>query len=516
MPSPPEAVITVPVVDAAEVRDLTLTTVKLPEWLIAQLITYTAYLQHPRFWYGTEEEVNDALADVGEGVIQLMLPVETDPEMFDPSFEVQGDDLFWRFNDESSWINAGEVRGEPGEDGETPQLTVEAHALSSNLPPTADIDGTHIDFGIPRGQDGEDGEAGSGAGASLWVPPGAASDDQLCTAARILADVFSDRLQDNLEIIDAATTTAAQTIDAFLDSVGGVIPIGVPIAASVVEFLFEGITEPMIDYVRENAYDLEARALVRNQMYCAMKIAPNLYDFFDYIDWSEAVPLRTFDLSDPLVSVWENMGEWLEFVFDSLDGTNAGWMTLAYGWFMTKTVDHLVNMEDSAKAMLGYAINTADFGDVADCASAPCENLEWCYTFDLTSDDTYFSAATGYSNTWQSGTGFPGNPTAPNQDRNFVKVVFPFNVELLEISFELDANAGTRTHVWICPGVQAPSCDFQDPDTTDTVFYKTVSGIYTSIAFGVEQLSETSKVGNIIALTLRGTGENPFAEEDNC
>src|SRR5690606_5069708 len=175
-------------------------------------------------------------------------------------------------------------------------------------------------------------------------------------------DVFSDRLQDNLETIDAVTTTIAQTADAILDSIGGLIPIGVPIASSIVEFGFEGVTEPIIDYVRENAYDLQARELVRNKMYCAMTVAPNHYDFFDYIDWSDSLPPLGFDFSDPVTSLFGNMGEWMEWVFDTADGANAGWLTLAYGYFLTKTIDHIVNLDNSAKAMLGYAINTAGFG----------------------------------------------------------------------------------------------------------------------------------------------------------
>lgn len=526
MPAPDEQSASFPVLDASEPRDTSTVVLELEQWFVAQLISFASTcLNQPRFWYGADMDVLNALGAVGNQVIALM--VEVEPVDFDPEFRIEDGDLEWRENDESDWINLGNVQGPPGEQGipgPMPDITVSAITLPPSQPASAEIEDYHITFGIPRGQPGTDGDPGG-----LWTPPETTTDDKMCTAARILADVFADRLQDNMETIDAATTALFQTIDSVLDLFAGFIPVAPAVIDSIVEMTFEAVTEVVIDWVRENCYDLQARALARDEIFCAMKKSGDYVNFWDEIDWLGALPDRDFDFLSPGSATWENFGEWMQWAFATLNGENCGWIILAWGAFMSGTIDHLVQTSNSVKQMIGYAINTASYNDQADCATADC--VEWEQVWDFTTGEHGWEIRLYPGNNapmaqYNAGVGFIQKlvTTPSNQKINYIQINSPVVAETFTMTyFSIEGTANFEASppsvsnaltFWEWSPAQQMITDWgwQNGLPQEWSGARDLQRVNTGINVGGRNPGQGNPGGSgiITKITMRGLGENPY------
>lgn len=335
-------------------------------------------LENRKLWIGADAEIDDVIGwvqDIEVGSIHVSDMV-LDVRISNGRLEKLVGGM---------WVDAGAID----------DFDVSADTLPAGQPATVDFTDNVITFGIPEGEQGLQGFPGeqglqgipgqdgaSGSAGGLWSIPEARTDDMYCKAATMMADVFADRLQDNLELIDFTTTVLAQTADSVLDFLGGIVPFAVPSIDAIVEFSFEAITEPIIDFARENVWDIQARALARNQIYCAMRETEDFTGFWNEIDWLGALPSRDFDLTDPYTIIWNNLDDWLSWLANTANGTNAGWLILAFGAFVTATVDHLTDSERSAESVAAYAMNTASYRDNADCSSADCQE-DWVHVFEF-------------------------------------------------------------------------------------------------------------------------------------
>lgn len=364
-----------------------------PQWH-AHIQGLVKLLENRQLWEGTEAEIDDTIGwvqDIEVGSIkvsEMVLDVRTNAGRLE---KLVG----------GVWIDAGAID----------DFNVSAHTLPSGSEATADFAGGNIDFGIPEGAQGEAGIQGiqgepgidgldgmdglDGSSAGLWEPPPVTDTDKYCSAATALAYTWSDSIQDIMENIDAIETTTAEAIENALGAIGGFLPIGVPTAESIVEFLHEGVTAVVIDWVRVNCSDQDAIRLARDQMYCAMIASGDLENFWGDVDWLAALPPFDFTV-DSVSGAWDNFGDWLDYLYSVFDGEIVGWLILAYARFMSATVDEVLRYEDSSKYIAAYAANTAFARETEDCGSAPCSDWEHVFEFE-NSLDGFISIDTGDS-----------------------------------------------------------------------------------------------------------------------
>jgi len=164
--------------------------------------------------------------------------------------------------------------------------------------------------------------------------------------------------------------------------------------------------------------------------------------------------------------------------------------------------------------------NDADLGDnrgsirlkicVENGGTPPIEN--WCYTFNFTLSDYGWI---GVADTeWAAGEGWHGG--SPTFDRDFVGYTFPSVINLTRLVMEFDAGI-PQALVWICLDDITLSCSSTPATLGATVIDQDYgSGVsVSSISLGTEDAASDDFWGNLIRVTMYGTGDNPFGPS-NC
>lgn len=471
---------TVPVLSAASPRPNNPVCITVERWFLSLLIGYASTLLQDNFWEGSQAEIDAAAAAVRTQLLALL--GEGDCVSFDPEFRLNECHLEWRAHDADAWIDLGNVCGADGVDGVDGadadlsmldfQITgcdLEWRLLDTE--PYANLGNVCGADGAP-GADGADGADGrDGSDGTAGAPdPGARTDGdpdvRRCNAAWYLTNWLFDTYSDTIDQVEAAADTAA-ALDAFL----AIFPPFYFVWDEISDLINE-IAEAGVAIAR--TWDSVAnREQEAEKIYCLLNADGVLTDaaWNVYLDEYDGIIL------DPAKSCYANF------------------------------VVHI---------SAGTAVSRANIGTYYEtevCPAFSCVD-EWCYLFDFLVSDGGWQQVVGGSNTWLSGTGWIGE-AAPNADRNFITLNMPATAYVKTVQFVLDHNDGVDAYAWVCPGANDISCNYDWDNTTLTIFTKGVEQSINKVALGVEQSQNSFPVGNIIQVIMRGTGENPFGE-DNC
>lgn len=352
------------------------------------------------------------------------------------------------------------------------------------------------------------------------------ADNAYCYAAHLLAEKASDDLQDMLEVVDVLEDATLSVFSEVFASLIDLVPLFGDLAESAIR-ITDNMAEAAFDWVKENARDIEARALTKEIFYCAIKTAmenggqgsirqeiiqeagANLIEFaFSYID-----------------DVWEIPDLWdvFEDAYVALDGE-----LLAYGivaWFLiTDIALDTLGADRPLEAIMAHATKHAAAHDNRDCASFACN--QWEETIDLTADGTtfepHFAESVDWA-AWTNGVGF--------EDITFVRVDPVQQVRVLYIRKLFDAPSWI-TSVKLTVSIGDGSYDVQYREW-DGVGFTTIEteenvtgdnqvleysdaaereGIALTIFFGVDNTVPYSipGTGTMTELVVSGTGHNPF------
>lgn len=162
-----------------------------------------------------------------------------------------------------------------------------------------------------------------------------------------------------------------------------------------------------------------------------------------------------------------------------------------------------------------YADGAACTGDllVKDISfDALGEADSWTHTWDFFDEDGDWEQADGYSTGWTVDVGWRGTDGS-NLDRVFIKRLFA-STYIRNISFTLSPTVlvGDNASAWLCPNDESVSCTpFASPIQGST-FNRDINDFLTSVSLGVERGGgDTSFLADIVAITITGSGTNPFA-----
>lgn len=135
----------------------------------------------------------------------------------------------------------------------------------------------------PAGADGEDCNCSPGAYPPLPPPPTSPTDqDKWCYATRLIAEEMCDNTADMLELLDFAVEVKIASIEFTQDLatplltagsalvvpaiIGGLVNAGI----SATQFSYS-VTEAVLDFMRENATDIQTIETVHEVLYCALR-----------------------------------------------------------------------------------------------------------------------------------------------------------------------------------------------------------------------------------------------------
>lgn len=215
---------------------------------------------------------------------------------------------------------------------------------------------------------------------NLYALPTDFTYDKYCSAAWILAQSWADDLQDFMEIVDAVATVTAETIENFGDALVGWIPVLSAVVA-VFEWLHEGLLQVVIDWVRENAMDVDAIHLAAREIYCAimkcLDAQDNLRHWHNYVVYPSYITGGTSFALLGGKPTWQNFKPFLQAIFDTLTSSAAGWAIVAYGGFISWGLDQLYPSENYIEKAVGYAAASGRQLTGFDCSG----DCQFCTTF---------------------------------------------------------------------------------------------------------------------------------------
>ena len=151
--------------------------------------------------------------------------------------------------------------------------------------------------------------------------------DDFCFAAWYITDEWSDIFQDWVENIDAGLTITVGIIELI-----GVFPVVGSMIETVIEFLHDDLTQAVLDWVRVNITDPDAKALMAEQIYCALVLSePSYEDFWDFVDYPTEMPVlgKTWRGNDNTMS-WGNVDDTFNWAYGVSSGETVGWVTLLF------------------------------------------------------------------------------------------------------------------------------------------------------------------------------------------
>lgn len=213
------------------------------------------------------------------------------------------------------------------------------------------------------------------------------ADDAYCYAAWLLAERVSDDLQDMLEFIDVLEDATTGALTQFIASMIDLVPFFGDLAEASLKII-DNLLEEMVDWLRLNARDIEARALAAEIFYCGIKIAmenggqaslrsgiiqaagDNLIQFaLEYVGGVWQIP--------DLLAVFEE-------AFSELDGELLGYAIVAWFLVTDATLDAM-GADRPIEAIIAHATKHAAAHDSRDCAGFDCQ--DWCHVFDFETED---------------------------------------------------------------------------------------------------------------------------------
>lgn len=285
------------------------------------------------------------------------------------------------------WLPVGQHEIDPSEyvpspvwDGTSLSWDTDGDGIADTSP--VDLQGVEGEAGV----DGVDGTSPEPCNCDQYNNvPDVEDDDKFCFAASQLADQFADDLQDKSEAIQLIVDGGGNLLQSAVTFFIGYIPILGTTGEAIFDFLFEGLTQPAIEFFVDNCYDPDARSLARKELFCAFKKAhPNLENWNDHIDYPLGMPSLT-QLYNPVEGwkyVIDNFTDMVEFVYGIGSGESAGWGILAYMHVIDQAYrNNPLGLENPVTKAMISAMNSAQNFDDRDCSDANCGG--GCTTLDF-------------------------------------------------------------------------------------------------------------------------------------
>lgn len=328
------------------------------------------------------------------------------------------------------------------------------------------------------------------------------ADDAYCYAAWMLAERAADDFQDMLEFIDIVEEVTSGAIKQFFASLIDLVPFFGDLAEAVIR-IQDNLEEDLYDWVKENARDIEARAVAAEIIYCGIKIAMEnggQSSIRAGIIQAGTPDLEQFTITK-VAGVWTipDIEGLVEDAFSGLDGSLLGYPVVA--WMLV--TDSLLNefgADRPLEAIMAFATKFAAAHDDRDCASFSCE--DWCHVFDFTLGDELGWEADANRGTFSSGawhTQLVGDNDVMYIERT---VTGTFALASLRVkgSCTQVANGGTRSTRW-----------------NTTTYYGALSA--SAGAFDIVHIQDETGVSAVgVFLDTNGppTGENVITEIEVC
>lgn len=151
-----------------------------------------------------------------------------------------------------------------------------------------------------------------------------------------------------------------------------------------------------------------------------------------------------------------------------------------------------------------------------DCSECDCEG-EWCYTFDFLTSNGGWTQEGTYTATYYSGEGWGavddlGTGNVDYSARHAgIEIDFGSSAYVTSMHFELSEGGNAQNAWWHPPAgtFDTPIAIIANPQGI------TIDATMDGIAILIDRPNPNSMTSRIVGITLRGTGANPFGE-DNC
>lgn len=331
------------------------------------------------------------------------------------------------------------------------------------------------------------------------------ADDAYCYAAHLLSEHASDDLQDMLEIVDVLEDSTLSVVSEIFASFVDLVPLLGDLAESAIR-ITDNMAEAAYDWVKENARDIQARALAAEIFYCGIKIAmenggqgslragiiqaaeENLIEFgFTFID-----------------SVWEIPDLWdvFEDAYDALDGELLGYSIIA--WFLlTDVALDTFGADRPLEAIMAHATKHAAAHDNRDCAAFACTS--WCKVFDFAEGQQDWNIANG---TFSAGE-FHSIESGSDELLKINRTIASSTIVSVRVKYAAAQPANTGTRRIAMNGIGTYGGLETGAGSFDTKIDREESGI-TLIQFEVDTSGDTSGENTISFVEVCGTGANPF------
>ena len=213
------------------------------------------------------------------------------------------------------------------------------------------------------------------------------ADDAYCYAAWILAERVADDLQDMLEAVDVLEDATVSVVSEIFASLVDLVPFFGDLAETAIR-ITDNMAEAAFDWIKENARDVQARALAAEIFYCGIKVAMEnggQTSLRAGIVQAAGANLVEFGL-EFIDDVWEIPDLWdvFEDAYVALDGELIGYGIVA--WFLvTDFALETLGADRPIEAIVAHATQHAAAHDSRDCVSFNCQ--DWCHVFDFASED---------------------------------------------------------------------------------------------------------------------------------
>lgn len=335
------------------------------------------------------------------------------------------------------------------------------------------------------------------------------ADDAYCYAAWMLAERAADDFQDMLEFIDVFEEVTTGAIKQFFASLIDLVPFFGDIAEAIIR-IQDNLEEDIFEWVKENARDIEARALAAEIIYCGIKIAMEnggQESIRAGIIQAGTPDLKQFTINK-VDGVWTipDIKQIVQDAFTGLNGALLGYAVVAW-LLITDSVLKELGANRPLEAIMAFATKYAAAHDDRDCAGFNCD--DWCHVFDFADSDEgwiLIQGAGSYSNgAWRSKE-FQGNEIL----RIRLQIGSQPVVKSIRVEYTaaMPANSGNRRvrYATVTPygDLETGAGDF------NTIIYKDVT-IVNDIRVEVDTLGSLSGENTITKIEVCGTGNNPWA-----
>lgn len=336
----------------------------------------------------------------------------------------------------------------------------------------------------PQGPKGDKGDSGRDCGCGQVTDVPTTSGDRACSIAHGLMTWELGKVHDGL--IDAkGLIEGAAIIADVVNHILEAIPVLGQIPAALIEAVKDFATKDMADILDQLGKESFAEGL-RCKAYCILK------------PWNN----RALTVDD-MVTLMQGIQGWAIALPLSVP------LLTLYGQTFALMIGAISPEEMLRRALIYVEQQYSDCAAL--CTECPDEPTGWCYTWDfLTSahSDVWSSCISNsydYGSIWTSGQGWQTTFGAPNY--SMIMAVMPEGAQVTGIEATFADSTDTNAF-----GVR----DTTNNAVTFTWHYSELPAGYATPLTGVAMLAiGIRSAGRITAVTLRGTGTNPFGT-DNC